>query len=416
MEELIEERRDRVLLVTLNRPDRLNAFTGEQYARLGELLNRVRDDDTVSAVVVTGSGRAFSSGDDLSLHEDADLARQANVAFDGMLESLLAFDKPLVAAVNGLAIGFGATFLLHFDVVLASTEARLRYPFTEMGVAPEAASSALLPSLVGPQRAAELFFAADWIDADRAFELGLFARLLPADALLEGALDLAARFSERSLPALQATKRLLLHDRRQAVLAAHARETEATARLTAEWGLERSLDPAPADDSFDPTPYRTRIVSTGVPEGGFATFMSATAHYFTNGDVAMPEGVIREVILTTADEKKQFIILFFEAKAEEAIKAQYGATVDDASWKSMETGAKESGMMEDPVQFRYLDGSALFCGATSISIPDPGAAMPAVAGWPADFPSIEGAIVQADAPVSAKGVHENARLADKWKT
>jgi len=234
MEELIEERSDRVLLVTLNRPERLNAFTGEQYARLSKMLNRVRDDDSVSAVVITGAGRAFSSGDDLSLHEDAELARQANVAFDALLESLLTFDKPFLAAVNGLAIGFGATFLLHLDVVLASTEARLRYPFTEMGVAPEAASSVLLPSLIGPQRAAELLFAADWIDAERAFELGLFARLLPPEGLVEGALELASSFSERSLPALRATKQLLLHDRRQAVEAAHARETEATIRLTSE--------------------------------------------------------------------------------------------------------------------------------------------------------------------------------------
>lgn len=234
MQELIEERRDRVRLITLNRPDQLNAFTGEQYARLSELLNRVQDDDTTSAVVITGAGRAFSVGDDLSLFEDAELAQRATEAFDGLLESLLTFDKPLLAAVNGLAIGFGATFLLHFDVVLASTAARLRYPFSEMGVAPEAASSVLLPRVVGPQRAAELLFAADWIDAERALELGLFSQLLPPDALLEGAVELATRFSERSLPGLRAAKQLLCHDRREAVEAAHAREMETSLRLASE--------------------------------------------------------------------------------------------------------------------------------------------------------------------------------------
>ena len=234
MEEITEERRDRVRLVTLNRPDQLNAFTGEQYARLSELLNRVRDDDTAWAVVITGAGRAFSAGDDLSLFEDAELARRASEAFDELLESLLSFDKPLIAAVNGLAIGFGATFLLHFDAVLASTEARLRYPFSQMGVAPEAASSVLLPRLVGPQRASELLFAAEWIDAQRALELGLFSQLLAPDALIEGALDLAASFCDGPLPALRAAKQLLYHDRREAVLAAHAREMAASIQMAAE--------------------------------------------------------------------------------------------------------------------------------------------------------------------------------------
>ena len=231
MEELIEERRGRVLVATFNRPDRLNAFTGEQYGRLGALLSRAREDDEISVVLVTGTGRAFSSGDDLSLYEDPALAEEANEAFNAMLESLLSFDKPLVAAVNGLAIGFGATLLLHFDVVLASTEARLRYPFSEMGVPPEAASSVLLPSCVGPQRAAELLFGADWIEAERACELGLFARVLPPDELVPAALDLATHFSERPLAGLQVAKRLLLHDRREAVEAAHARETAAVETL-----------------------------------------------------------------------------------------------------------------------------------------------------------------------------------------
>jgi len=205
---------------------------------MAEMLNRVRDDDAVSAVVITGAGRAFSSGDDLSFYEDPEFARLAGLAFDSLMESLVTFDKPLLAAVNGLAIGFGATFLLHFDVVLASPEARIRYPFTEMGTAPEAASSILLPRLVGTQRAAELLFAAEWINAERALELGLFAHLLPPEALVDGALKLAADFSERSLPALRAAKQLLLHGRRQDIEAAYARETEAAGRLSSELAPE----------------------------------------------------------------------------------------------------------------------------------------------------------------------------------
>ena len=234
MDELLEEQTGRVRLVTLNRPDRLNAFTGDQYDRMTDVLGRARKEDDVSVVLITGAGRAFSSGDDLSLYDDPGLAREASVAFDALLTTLTDFDKPLLAAVNGLAIGFGATFLLHCDVVLASTEARIRYPFTEMGVPPEAASSILLPALVGPQRAAELLFEADWVDAHRAHELGLFARVVSPESLLEESLELAKRVSERSLSGLQAAKRLLLHDRRDAVQAAHARETEAVQSLVSE--------------------------------------------------------------------------------------------------------------------------------------------------------------------------------------
>ena len=234
MDELLEEGLGRVRLVTLNRPDRLNAFTGDQYVGLNDLLVRVRGDDDVSVVLITGSGRAFSSGDDLSLYEDPELGREASVAFNMLMETLADFDKPLLAAVNGLAIGFGATLLLHCDVVFASTEARLRYPFSEMGVPPEAASSVLLPGLVGPQRAAELLFEADWIDAARAYELGLFAHVVSSGKLLEESLGFAKRVSERSLFGLQAAKRLLLHDRRAAVKAAHARETEAVQGMVSE--------------------------------------------------------------------------------------------------------------------------------------------------------------------------------------
>jgi enoyl-CoA hydratase/carnithine racemase len=224
--ELQEERRGRVMLATLNRPAKLNAFTPEQYDRLRELLDRVRDDDSLSALVITGAGRAFSAGADVSLlGGDPSAGQRASEAFTPLLRALAGFDKPLVAAVGGLAVGFGATLLLHCDVVLASTRARLRYPFTELGLSPEAGSSYLLAAQVGAQRAAELFFEADWIDAERAEALGLVARLVPHDELVEHAVGLAQRYAERPLPALRATKGLLLDGRRAALEDAWARET-----------------------------------------------------------------------------------------------------------------------------------------------------------------------------------------------
>lgn len=167
--------------------------------------------------------------------------------------------------------------------------------------------------------------------------------------------------------------------------------------------------------SFDPAQYRVRCVAYGLPPGGFATFMGVSAPYYTSGVVAFPEGVAREVALTNADETMQFIILFFEERAEAAIKAQYGTDVSDAAWTALEAGAKEAGYMADPVQFTYMDALALYgAGTAEVTIPAPGSAMPLLPGWPAAFPSIKGAIVQSDAPVNAKGVYEGVVISAKW--
>jgi hypothetical protein len=167
--------------------------------------------------------------------------------------------------------------------------------------------------------------------------------------------------------------------------------------------------------TLDPAHYRVRCVAYGLPPGGFATFMGVSAPYYTSGLVAFPEGVAREVTLTMADETVQFIILFYEERAEAAIKAQYGTDVSDAAWTALEAGAKEAGYMADPVQFTYMDASALYgAGTAEVTIPAPGSAMPLLPGWPAAFPSIEGAIVQSDAPVNAKGVYEGVEISAKW--
>jgi hypothetical protein len=160
--------------------------------------------------------------------------------------------------------------------------------------------------------------------------------------------------------------------------------------------------------------YRVRCVSYGLPKDGFAAGMAATIPYFSSPDPMMPEGVAKEVFLTTADETKQFVLLFYEAKAEEAIMAQYGKTPADESWKAMEASAKEAGMMADPVQFAYMDASTLYGDVKEIVIPAVASAMPKLAGWPADYPSIEGAIVQTDAPVGAKGAYEGVKYNPKF--
>ncbi|MDH3521447.1 MAG: enoyl-CoA hydratase-related protein, partial [Myxococcales bacterium] len=129
--------------------------------------------------------------------------------YAGCMAALLALDKPLLAAVRGVGIGIGATFLLHCDVVYVGESARLRFPFVSMGMVPEAASTYLLPAALGPARAAELFYTAEWIDAERAVALGLAARCLPDADLLDATLETARQIARQPLSALRATKRVL---------------------------------------------------------------------------------------------------------------------------------------------------------------------------------------------------------------
>ncbi|HEY3811161.1 MAG TPA: enoyl-CoA hydratase/isomerase family protein, partial [Acidimicrobiales bacterium] len=135
-----------VRVLTLNRPARLNAFTAASYRSLAESLDAADEAPAVRVVVLVGAGRGFSSGVDLdAIPTDGDSSSELSETFDGLLESLLRFSKPLIAGVHGVAVGFGATVLLHCDVVLVAEDSRIRMPFTVLGTAPEAGSSLLLP-------------------------------------------------------------------------------------------------------------------------------------------------------------------------------------------------------------------------------------------------------------------------------
>jgi enoyl-CoA hydratase/carnithine racemase len=220
-----------VRLLTLNRPQALNAFDSPLYRAAGAALGAARDDDDVKVVVVTGTGRAFSAGQDLD--EMARLASGEAVesGFPVLLEALQAFDKPLLAAVNGAAVGIGFTMLPHCDIVLAADGARFRTPFAEMGVPPEAASSLLFPARMGWQRAAEVLFTSPWLSADEAVDCGIALRTVPADDLIAHALDLATTIAAAPLPALRAIKGTMLAARADAVAAARAREEAAFAQV-----------------------------------------------------------------------------------------------------------------------------------------------------------------------------------------
>jgi enoyl-CoA hydratase/carnithine racemase len=212
-------------VVTWNRPKQRNAFSQQMWLEGRDTLRELLDDPRVRAVVVTGAGAAFSAGQDLG--EMTTAPTDGEHGFPGFMNALCAFDKPLIAAVNGVGVGIGLTMLLHCDVVYIAEEARLRAPFIPLGVVPEAASSFMLPLIIGHQRAAEVLYTADWIDARRAVELGIASRVYAQSELLPAARALAGRIAAGPIGAIRHTKRLLLATRAEQVAAARAREDRA---------------------------------------------------------------------------------------------------------------------------------------------------------------------------------------------
>jgi enoyl-CoA hydratase/carnithine racemase len=225
-ETVLETLVDGVRTIHWNRPRRKNAFDERMWREGAAALRDARADDRVRAVVVTGAGEAFSAGQDLGEMAQPPEGDEGP-GFPRFLDELVAFDKPLLAAVNGVGVGIGLTLLLHCDVVWIAEEARLRAPFVTLGVVPEAASSYLLPLQLGHQRAAELLYTAEWIDAPRAVGLGIASRALPRARLLPELQALAARIAAQPLGALRHTKRLLLAVRAEGIRAARAREDAA---------------------------------------------------------------------------------------------------------------------------------------------------------------------------------------------
>jgi enoyl-CoA hydratase/carnithine racemase len=225
---------DGVLLLTLDRPHRKNAFDDAQWDALARALDRARRDPRVAVVVLTGAGGNFSSGVDLSSFSGAPPAPRADghkSAFHAFVRSLFDFDKPLIAAVRGVAVGGGCTITLACDFVYAGESVRMRLPFANLGLVPEIASSYTLQAAIGRQRAAELMLSAEWIDAARALEMGLVARVLPDDAVLDATLARAREIAQWPVSALVEIKRTLQLAHRDRIEAALRAEDEAMTRL-----------------------------------------------------------------------------------------------------------------------------------------------------------------------------------------
>lgn len=234
---LLSEDRDRVRTLTLNRPDALNSFDDALYSALSAALGEAAEDPGVAVVLLTGAGRAFSAGQDLT--EMASLAGAGpgegifgeDYGFVKLVRALEAFDKPLVLAINGLGVGIGLTIIGYADLVLMSTKARLKTPFTSLGVAPEASSSYLLPQLVGRQNAAWILLSSEWVGAQEALEMGLVWRLAEPEDLLEEAHARAATLARLPISSLRAVKQTMTAPLREGTLAARERENDLFARL-----------------------------------------------------------------------------------------------------------------------------------------------------------------------------------------
>ena len=201
-----------VLLATLNRPRVKNAFDEPQWDALADTLNEARQDPRIAVVLLTGAGGNFSSGADLSNFTGGTRVPRKDglaSAFYACVKAIFDFDKPLLAAVSGVAVGGGCTIAIACDVVYVGESVRMRLPFANLGLVPEIASSYTLQSAIGRQRAAELLLTAEWIDAARAVEMGMAARRLPDVELLPTALAKARQIAQWPISALTGIKRTL---------------------------------------------------------------------------------------------------------------------------------------------------------------------------------------------------------------
>ena len=207
-EHVLVDRLDGILRIRMNRPEKKNSLTAAMYSSFAEALHQAEADKSVRVVFITGTADCFTAGNDLNdflnnppVGEDSPVAR--------FLAAISQASKPLVAAVNGVAVGVGTTMLLHCDLVYAGKSARFHMPFVNIGLCPEAASSLLIPAMMGPQRAAELLLLGEPFGAERALELGIVNAVYEDSEYQDKALEKARRLAAQPPAALRACKALL---------------------------------------------------------------------------------------------------------------------------------------------------------------------------------------------------------------
>ncbi len=264
---------DGVLLLTLNRPEQLNAFTVEMANELVAAFERASDDDAVRAIVVTGAGKAFCAGMDLSVPGNvfgldetqqpgnADMHERLDdpAIFNGVRDtggrvvlSIFNCKKPVIGAINGAAVGIGATMTLPMDIRIASEKARIGFVFGRIGIVPEACSSWFLPRIVGISQALEWTYMADIFDGHEAQRGGLVKAVVPPEQLIEEAMKIARRIAtERSAVGIALTRQMMYRNSAQPhPMAAHQVDSLAmfyTSIGDGKEGVQAFLDKRPAE-------------------------------------------------------------------------------------------------------------------------------------------------------------------------
>ena len=245
----------RVLSVVFSRPKKKNAFTIDMYRGLVEALKTAQSDSKTRVVLFRGEGEVFTSGNDIAdfIQDPPKDSDHPTIQF---LHALVDFEKPIIAAVDGPAIGIGTTMLMHCDLVYASQRAMFRMPFVPLGLVPEGGSSLLLPAIAGPQAAAELLLLGESFSSERAHQLGLVNEVVPNEALYEKALSRAVSLTQLPPSALVASKNLLRKGHRSVLHTAIDAEAQIFAeRLTSPEAMEAMTafmeKRAPNFDKFD---------------------------------------------------------------------------------------------------------------------------------------------------------------------
>jgi enoyl-CoA hydratase/carnithine racemase len=214
MSELLYEVKDRIATITLNRPDKLNAFTGPMIDAWVAALAEAQRDDAVHVVVVTGAGRAFCTGGDVGRMGDRvpsalDHKNQLWEHIHRVPRTLEAMDKPVIAMVNGLAVGAGMGMCVMCDVRFAAAEARFSTGYVKVGLVPGDGDTYFLPRLVGPAKALELLWTADFVDAEAALRLGIVNRVVPGAELAEATYAFARQVADGPQIPIRMIKRLV---------------------------------------------------------------------------------------------------------------------------------------------------------------------------------------------------------------
>src|SRR3954470_19418772 len=225
MSDIVAERSGNVLSIQLNRPAKKNAMTSSMYIAMAEFLNGAAKDDQIRVVLWHAAGNSFSAGNDIE-----DFMKNPPAPGESpqaqLIHALINFEKPLVAAVQGAAIGGGTTMLIHCDFVYAGESAKFQMPFVNLALVPEFGSSFSVPARIGHIRAAELILLGLPVDARRTEDLGFVTQVVPDQNLLATATETARRLAAKPAGALQACKRLMKRSFREQIKAAMRAENE----------------------------------------------------------------------------------------------------------------------------------------------------------------------------------------------